>query len=88
MLLFAEKLVPYNAAYITLITDMNNLHMQGAATGAGYFYLNETGEQFTNYVTLAKPLPPLIRGGLLSHSDVGQKRGRAVDPFDVDSFRL
>ncbi len=87
MHLFAEKLVPYNAAYITLSTGNDNLTMQRAATAAGYFFLNETGNWFTDFVTLAKPLPPLVAGGLLSVPDIGQKRRRAIDPFDTDSFR-
>ena len=90
MLLFAEKFVPYNAAYITLSTGIFNENMRGAATSAGYFYLNETGEQFTNFVTLAKPLSPLLPSGLppATTNQAGQKRARDVDPFDADSFRL
>ncbi len=87
MLLFAEKLVPYNTAYITLITEDTNLKMQHAATSVGYYYLNWSGEMFLKYVTLIKPISPFLFGDSEIGDSVGAKRKFDIDPFDVSSFQ-
>ena len=65
MLLFAEKLVPYNEAYIKLQTQVKNTGMQKAALKAGYFYLYPEHKKvdFENpecWIEMAKPVSPYL----------------------------
>jgi hypothetical protein len=82
MLLFAEKLAPYNAAYMTLLTETDNYAMQRAAEKAGYFFLNGPSLTRSDQVLLAKPISPLM------FDDDNKKHQPDIDPFDPDSFAL
>ncbi len=87
MLLFAETLTPYDAAYITLLTQTDNPAMQRAAEKIGYFYLNGSDTIMHGQVELAKPISPL---GFAD--DDFQERARThravdLDPFDKTVFQ-
>ena len=94
MLLFAERVLSWNAAYMTLLTQTNNSAMQRAAQKAGYFVLKgpHVGKNFYSIVFI-KPLSPLLLdeeelAELESQNTAGGRRSRAMDPFALETFGM
>ncbi len=96
MLLFAERVLSWNAAYMTLLTQTNNSAMQRAAQKAGYFVLKgpHVGQFFFSIVFI-KPLSPLLLdedelAAIEAKNTVGEgggrRREREIDPFALETF--
>ncbi len=82
MLLFAETLVAWDAAYITLLTQVDNEGMQNAAAAAGYFRINVADYNLWGHVSFAKALSPL----LLDAAELRQRAAASALPYERRGF--